>query len=581
MTKIKNLSYYLNQSKKLTSIKSTKPVKIAILSSFTVNGLSETINVMCSEEKIDCMTYNAPYNQYAQEILNVNSQLYNFNPDITFLLLDTRSILGELFFDPYSISSDKRNEFIEKKSSELLKLLTFFSEHSKSILVTSNLQIPFYSPYGIYENKTDFGFKEMIDIFNKIITKYTKNNTHQFIFDINSFTSKFGEINVFNHKQYFSGDLKIALSYIPSLAYDFLGFIKPLLGKNKKCIVLDLDDTLWGGIIGEDGFDGIKLGPTPPGNSFVEFQKYLLSLHKRGIILAINSKNNFEDAMKVIREHPYMILKEDHFASTQINWNDKVSNIKKIASELNIGLDSLIFVDDDIVNREFMKNSLPQVQTIDLSENPSDNILIMQNLNDLNILKITEEDKIRGKIYFEQGKRNVLFEETSDLDDFLKELNIQINIKRADSFSIPRISQLTLKTNQFNLTTKRYQEKNIDELTIDENFFVGYVDVKDKFGNNGVTGVFIIEKNDDVWILDTFLMSCRVMGRQIEYSVMSYILNMAKQNKVKKIYADYIQTKKNQPCSSFLSNCGFILDNNRFVYDVKKSFKTPNHITIL
>jgi FkbH-like protein len=393
--------------------------------------------------------------------------------------------------------------------------------------------------------------------------------------------TKFGEKHIFDYKQFFFGDMKISLDYIPYLASELMSYVIGYLGMSKKCIVLDLDNTLWGGVVGEDGFNGIKLGPEPPGNTFLEFQKTLLSFHQRGIILAINSKNNYDDAIKVIREHPYMQLREEHFASLRINWNDKVLNMKDIAEEINIGLDSMVFFDDDPVNREFMKLSLPQVQIVDLPQDSSEFVNILQNLNEFSVLNITHEDHQRGKMYAEQRKRTELEKSSADLEGFLKQLNLKVSIKNASEFTIPRISQLTLKTNQFNLTTKRYQESDIKKLSQDANYLVGCAQVEDKFGDNGITGAFIVHKeNQKEWLLDTFLLSCRVMGREVEKGILSYIINKAKETGVERLKAQFVPTTKNKPIEDFLPNCGFEKEDDHWVYNIKSQFVIPDCLTI-
>ena len=403
-----------------------------------------------------------------------------------------------------------------------------------------------------------------------------------YVYDINGFVSKHGEENVFDFQQYFFGDVKISLSYIPVLANELLGYIKPTLGLNKKCIVLDLDNTLWGGIVGEDGFNKIKLGPQPPGNAYVEFQKYLLALHERGIILAVNSKNNLEDAIQVIKEHPNMILREKHFACLKINWNDKVTNLKNIAQELNIGLDSMVFLDDDQVNRDFVRETLPEVLTVELPKDPSLYASTLTELNDFDTMKITEEDKQRGKMYTQQRKRVESEKNSASFEEYLKQLNIKIHIKKADEFTIPRISQLTLKTNQFNLTTKRYQEEDIKTFSQDKKKIVGCAQVEDKFGDNGITSVFIIKKdNEEEWIIDTFLLSCRVIGRGIEEGILDYIINEARKNNIKRIIGNFIPTKKNKPSESFLSNFGFKKVNDYWIYSLEKHSKKPSHLLLL
>ncbi len=574
------ISYYINKAKSLPPLETEKKIRVGLLSSFTINGLEEIIRVKCHNSNIACQTYVSGYNQYVQEILDKSSKLYSFSPDLTFLILDTRTFLGDLFHFPYSISNDERRIFVNNKIRELLDLIDYFNSNSKSKLIIFNFQIPTYSPYGISENKQDFGLLEMIKKTNNEIEIYVKSKENIFCYDFNNFVTFFGAKNIFNFREFFFGDIRISLKYLQYLADDLIGYVKPILGLTKKCIVLDLDNTLWGGIIGEDGYEGIKLGNYPLGRSFVEFQKILLSLNQRGIILAINSKNNYDDAIKVIKEHPDMILKEENFASIMINWNDKVSNLKEIANELNIGLDSMIFVDDDPVNRELVKLVLPEVLTIDLSTDPSTYASTIMSLNDLNLLRITDDDVKRGKMYFQEKKRSEL-KTSINLDDFLNQLNIKLRIKNADKFTIPRISQLTLKTNQFNLTTKRYQIEDIEKFSIDNDYFLGCVQVEDKFGDNGITGIYIVKKSDKEWFLDSFLLSCRVMGRGIEERIIAYVLQQAKNHGVLIVKGKYIPTQKNKPAENFFQNCGFTKDGDYWIFDLNKEIIIPKYIELI
>ncbi len=575
------LSNYLKKAKMIDPKILEKKLRVAFMSSFTINGLPETIRVKCSEVKTDCTVYLAGYNQYAQEILNESSDLYNFKPDISFLIIDTRNILGELFFSPYSVSEEIRRDFIKKRADEISSLVKHFTTESKSKLILTNLSIPTYSPYGILETKTEYGLYEMVHDFNKKLKDFVKNEQLTYLSDFNSFISKYGEANVFDFRQFHFGDIKISLEKIPYFADELMSYIKPILGINRKCIVLDLDDTLWGGVFGEEGLEGISLGPSGKGAAFMEFQRRLLSLQERGILLAINSKNNPEDGLEVIREHPHMLLKEKNFACLKINWNDKVSNMKEIAQELNIGLDSMVFFDDNPVNREFLKKALPEILTVNLPDDPSLYASTLTKMNDFNVLKITDEDKNRGKMYLEQKDRKDLQKSTTTLDEFLNQLDTKIKIKKADKFTIPRISQLTLKTNQFNLTTHRYQEEEISNFAQDNNMLVGCAQVEDKFGDNGITGVFIIDKNNSSeWILDSFLLSCRVMGRKVEEAIMGHIINLAKDQGVKKIKADYIPTKKNIPCELFLPNYGFKKEDEHWLFSINEQIEIPKCIEI-
>ena len=576
----KSLSEYISLSKNIDDLKFDKKLKVAILSSFTLNGLSEILHVKSSDLGIRYQSYLGGYNQYNQELLDSQSEYYKFSPDVTFLILDIRNFLGENYHFPYNISDNERKLLVSEKIKQIENIIKCFEKNLNSKLIITNFNIPSYSPNGITETKSDFGFHEMIEELNSSLRNISKTHSSVYVYDFNHFVSKYGEKNIFDYRQFHVGDIQIALNFIPSFAYDLMSYIKPITGTNKKCIVLDLDNTLWGGIIGEDGFDGIELGHSSNGKAFVDFQKELLSLWNHGIILAINSKNNFDDAMKVINEHPNMILRKKNFASIQINWDDKAQNLKQIAEEINIGLNSIAFFDDDKINRERIKQEFPEVLTIEIPDDPSQFSSILKNLNDFNVLQRTDEDIKRGQMYAQQRERKELEKSISNLDDFLEQLDIKVKMKNSNEFLIPRISQLTLKTNQFNLTTRRYQEEEIRNFTNDHKFIVGCAQVLDKFGDNGITGVYIINKQDKIWSIDTFLLSCRIMGRGVENGILSQILIDAKHNGVEEIRANFIPTQKNKPAENFLPDFGFKKEGDNWIYKLNNEIKVPKHLKV-
>lgn len=321
----------------------------------------------------------------------------------------------------------------------------------------------------------------------------------------------------------------------------------------KKCLVLDLDNTLWGGVLGEDGPDGIKLGFDPEGASFVAFQQAILDLYNRGVILAINSKNNYEDAMNVIRTHPNMVLKENNFAATRINWNDKVSNMLGIAEELNIGLDSFVFLDDDPVNRLVMRGILPGVETPEL---PQDPVKYAKFLIDLPYFQgrvaITDEDKMRGNLYITEKLRKTAENNFLSRDDFLKDLEIEASFYEDDPSSLPRLSQLTEKTNQFNMKKTLMTEDEVLDYINNPNYLVAQARARDKFGDYGIIGFALINKASDVWLIDSMLISCRALGRGIEEAFLEGLATRARENSVKKLRVEFIKTEKNQPAEDFL-----------------------------
>ena len=577
-----NLSYFIAKARSIDGRSFQKKIRVAILSSFTINGLEEALRVKCAESDITCATYLCGYGQYNQDILDQSSKLYEFSPDITFMIIDTRSVLSTLFYTPYTIPANDRRTYIDKRVADFVNLVKTFKNRTSSKLVLTNCSIPTYSPYGICEVRTEYGLKEMVYDFNARLSDAFRSDPQVFLFDFNSFVAKYGEINVLDYRQFLVGDIKVSLSYIPHLAEELMGYIKANLGVNRKCIVLDLDNTLWGGIIGEDGFDRIDLSLKPPGMAFMEFQRVLLALYQRGVILAINSRNNEDEALRAIRDHPFMVLREEHFATMKINWSDKISNMKEISQELNIGLDSIVYFDDDPINRELMSKAIPQIKTIDLPDDPSLYASTLMQINDFNTLVMTNEDRNRGEMYREEHKRTELKRSSSNLEDFLKQLEIRVTMKKANNFTIPRIAQLTLKTNQFNLTTRRYQEEDVETLAQDYTKLIGCAQTQDKFGDNGITGVYIVNKNhvDKEWFIDTFLLSCRVMGRGIEDAMMGYILSKAKEEGVIKVKAEFIPTKKNKPCEQLLPNFGFKKEGEQWVYTYNVPIKQTNHVEL-
>jgi FkbH-like protein len=276
-----------------------------------------------------------------------------------------------------------------------------------------------------------------------------------------------------------------------------------------------------------------------------------------------------------------MILRKEDFSSIMINWNNKVSNMYEIAQELNIGLDSIVFFDDDPVNRELMRTSLPDILTVELPKDSSEYVNTLHELPEFSMFEITDEDSKRSEMYAQQQTRKEFEISTPNLEDLLRNLSLELIIKKSNNFTNPRISQLILKTNQFNLTTKRYTAEEILNFTNDENIIIGCAQVKDKFGDHGITGVFIIKKlNSNEWFLDTFLLSCRIIGREIEKGILNYIINEAKKNGIKIIKSQYVRTEKNTPIQDFLPNCGFKQINNFWEYDLNNAFNMPDFIKI-
>lgn len=343
----------------------------------------------------------------------------------------------------------------------------------------------------------------------------------------------------------------------------------------KKCLVLDLDNTLWGGVVGEDGRDGIALSLSSPGNSFMAFQQAILDHYDRGVILAINSRNNENDVWDVIRNHPNMILKEHHFAASRINWNDKASNIIELAKELNIGLDSMVFLDDDPTNRAMVRALVKDVEVPELPVDPKDYTQFLNSLPYFESLVITDEDKMRGNLYVTERLRREEEKQYESKENFLKSLDLSLFIFRDENSCISRLSQLTGKTNQFNTLKRPLSEEEIDTYVKSENHYVYYARLQDKFGDYGVILFALIERLDKVWNIKSLLMSCRVFGKGVEKAFFDTIVKQAKDEGINLITIEQEETEKNLPAREFIKQ-HFIEGK----YEVKNYPEFPSWIKI-
>ncbi|MBI5134694.1 HAD-IIIC family phosphatase [Candidatus Uhrbacteria bacterium] len=560
---------------------------IAILSSFTARGVEEAVRLACQESGLPYRTYLGGYNQYGQEILDPQSRLYAFEPLLVILFLDTRSILGDYYFHPYVMSDSDRRQWAENKIQEISSLVEAIKRYSSATVLLHNFEVPVYSPLGILEHKQPFGFKESIELLNAKLRESFKDDFRVFLFDYDAFCANIGKRHILDSKMYYLGDIKLHTRHLPELARAYTAYIKPMLRQTKKCVVLDLDNTVWGGILGEDGIEGITVGPTPGGRPFWEFQKSLLALYHRGVILAVNSKNNFDEVAKVFSQHSYMVLREQHFAAMRINWEDKVANMRSLAKEIGIGLDSMVFIDDDPVNRTMMKEYLPEVMVVDLPNDPSLYVKTLQELDVFNVLQLTEEDWERGLMYVQQRQRKAFEVSATDITEYLLGLQITVVIELATTMTIPRIAQLTQKTNQFNMTTRRYSEDEIRRFSQDGAHLIVSIKASDKFGEHGTIGAAIVETGRKSWRIDTFLLSCRVIGRRIEEALLVYIIEQARTSGVRTIVGEFIPTKKNSPAKDFYKKNGFVCTESvdsgqRWEYDVRvQSYPYPDCITVL
>ena len=396
-----------------------------------------------------------------------------------------------------------------------------------------------------------------ISDYNQALIRAERQYPNVKVLDIREFTRQFPETEILDWKYWFISQMGMN----PRLMKPFMEWLSRKLDqiafKRKKCLVLDLDNTLWGGILGEDGLEGIKVGGDYPGKAFHLFQEGLLELSKSGVILTVCSKNNEADVLEAWEKNPFMVLRKEHFAAWRINWDDKATNIKELADELNIGLDSFVFVDDNPTERELIRQTLPMVEVPDFPVQPYELPVFFKSLVEsyFRAYSITGEDLAKTEQYKANAKRVQESKGFVDFGAFLESLDIQMNIEEANEFNIPRIAQMTQKTNQFNLTTRRYTESDVKSF-LAQGWKIWCLGVADRFGDSGITGTVFVDGDG---LIDSFLLSCRILGKGIELAFVKSVLGLLKDQGLKSVKALYSPTAKNAQVKDFYERCGFRL----------------------
>ncbi len=534
--------------------KDFKELKIAVLSTYTLKNILYPLkyNLLISGYK-PIIKFGG-YNQFIQELMDESSFLYEFKPDVILIALNSRSYLEDLEFTILDKNKKEINELINEKVSFIKTAI--LSTRLKSKIILTNLDHFMYSPYGLMDISRDEGIHSAIELFNNGLIEIKKESKSLELLDFEKICSFYGKKNIFDEKMFFLGKILLSSLGAEKISEEFTLFIKAAYGKNKKVLVVDLDNTLWRGVVGEEGALGIGIGEGPVGEIYKEVQKVILNYKKMGVVIAISSKNNETDVSEVFSNNRNMILKSEDFIIKKINWQPKSLNIQSIAKELNLGLDSFVFLDDNPAERLEVKTALPMIEVIDFPKDVALLPAILKEMPYFKSLSLTEEDKKRHEMYSLELKRNEL-KESYSIEEYLKKLETSITVKIDDFENIERIVQLINKTNQFNLRTKRYTLEQVKSMMESREYSVYSLSVKDKFGELGLTGVIIIKDEGKDYFLDTFLLSCRILSRKIENQFFLESIKSLRNDKL--VHAEYIQSDKNEQVKDFYDLLGFNL----------------------
>jgi FkbH-like protein len=422
-----------------------------------------------------------------------------------------------------------------------------------------NLEEPVRPSAGLLDAQLESGQSAAIQQINQELRRVAGEHRGVYLLDYDGLVARHGRLRWRDDRKWLIARMPIAAEQLIQLSREWMRFLVPLTGKIAKALVVDLDNTLWGGVIGEDGMQGIKLSAEYPGAAFQALQRVMLDLARRGILLAVCSKNNLEDAMEALESHPGMLLRPKNFAAMRINWNDKAQNLREIAAELNIGIDSLAFMDDNPVEREQVRAALPDVTVIEMPDDPLAYVTVLRECMAFERLTLSAEDQHRTSFYVAERERSQAEQAFQTKEDFYRYLVQEAEIAPVLPATLARISQLTQKTNQFNLTTRRYSEPQIEEMAAKPEWQVLSIRVRDRFGDHGLVGVAITRDEKDACEIDTLLLSCRVIGRTVETALLSYLAQAAAARGRQRLSGKFLPTKKNAPAKEFYAQHGFQL----------------------
>lgn len=557
-------SFILRHLDRIKPNATSHPQKIAILRSFTLEPIESLFRGSCFAYGFDVSVRLGDFNSYNQEILGPQSFIYDsWSPNIVILAVQLRDIAPAIWNGAVSDSTSMQAA-ADDVVRHMAGLIKTFRERSGASLIVHNFETPPYPSAGLLDAVGEGGQTATVRRINSELQAIARQYPGVYVLDYDGLVARCGRDTWYDEQWWTTARLPIRREWHYRLANEWMRFLHPLTGRISKAIILDLDNTLWGGIIGEDGQEGIKLGDDHPGSAYRDFQRALLHCHDRGILLSICSKNNYDDAINVIDKHPAMLLKSHHFAAMRINWQNKAENIRSIAKELNIGTDSLVFFDDNPVECELVQKELPEVCVISLPPDPDRYVAILRDVPSLERLSVSQEDRQRGQFYIEQRQRTDLERSMGSTEEFLASLNMKVGITPVNAQTLPRAAQLTQKTNQFNVTTRRYTEQDLEAKVRSGDWFVLTVRAADKFGDHGIVGLVIINQaaSAGAWEIDTFLLSCRVIGRTIETAILSHVARLAKASNVTLLLGTFLPTKKNEPASRLFADHGFAMTKN-------------------
>lgn len=530
------------------------PTRIAILGGSTTTEVRNMLELFLLAQGIAPTFYESGYNRYSEDIQFKNAELWNFKPNIVFIHTTWRNISE---FPDLLESEAEVEQRVRREMNRFESLWNKIHADLGALIIQNNFDLPQLRPLGNLEASQSFGRINFLLRLNSEFATYAKNHSRFLVNDVLYLSAQVGLSAWHGHSYWYNFHMALSPAGTVALGRNVAALVKAVYGKTKKCLVLDLDNTLWGGVIGDDGLQNLILGRDHPvGEAFLDFQRYIKDLQHRGVILAVCSKNDPENAKEGF-SHPDSILKLEDFASFKANWNPKPDNIREIATDLNIGLDSIVFVDDNPAERALIIDQLPEVAVPNIGTDVSTFAEVLENEQYFEVDKLVRDDLSRLAYYSSNAQRCASEARFSNYGEFLASLEMTAEIAPFAPVYLERITQLINKTNQFNLTTRRYTSAEVEIIARDPNFVTLYARLSDKFGDNGLVSVLIGRVVGDALELDVWLMSCRVLNRDMELAMFDALIEQCQARGILGIVGVYIPSKKNGIVAGHYGNLGF------------------------
>ncbi len=555
-----------------------KRIRVGVLGDSSTQLFTQALKGYGYEAGLDLDLHEAPHDQIELQVFEPESGLYKAKPEFIILFCSVQK-LREKFY---------RTDLAEKKNfaeSHIRWIESLYAVLLKKIpvqIICLNFPELNDSVYGNFSNKTELSFVYQLRKINYRLMQLSSELKSLSICDVCSLQGYYGKKFIFDSTTYFRSDMVFSIAFLPFIAKNICDIVLSVCGVFKKCLIMDLDDMIWGGLIGDDGMENIQIGDLGAGKSFSEMQMWIKQLKQRGIILAVCSKNNELTAKEPFEKHPDMILHLDDIAVFVANWRSKAENIQYIRRTLGIGFDSMVFLDDNPFERNCIRDLIPQITVPELPENPGDHLDFLQTLNLFEMASLSLEDGTRTQYYLEETRRSVVSGKYPDEHEFLKSLHMVSHIEPANKFNLPRLSQLSQRSNQFNLRTIRYTEEEIGTISQAADTVILSFTLNDKYGESGIICLVILKKkNPDTLFIDTWLMSCRVLNRRMDCFTLNAIAKVARVNGIKNLTGEYIPTHQNSLVRDHFFNLGFVQTDGSWTLDMQTFEERPCLITAL